>query len=697
MATKLIIKSGNTQPNVDNLDINELGIYNKKLWSKTADEEVYAFGDDKVDKVEGKQLSTNDYTTEEKQKLAGLSNYTLPTASTTIVGGIKIGSDFSISSGVISLKDINFSKIINRPTTLAGYGITDALSDSDILQSITDDTGNNDLPVSQLAVKDYVISKVSEAVRGNDAMVIKGTLGTGGDFTSLPTYGYVVGWSYKIITSGTYAGYTCEVGDLIYATNDGPLSGSSVINSDWSVIQSNIVGAISASTSLTANQLVVGNSYAVSSLAAGSNGQVLKIINGKPGWSTDNNDNTTYTFTSGNDGTFKVTPSNGSPQTISIGTVALANALNLSDDIGSTSQPVYFDINGFPKPIAFTINSNVPANAKFTDTTYAVFGRSANGLVPHPTTTTSTRFLREDGTWVVPTNTTYSLATTSKNGLLRQLDGNSSHFLRGDGTWAAPPQGISSLTDLGVTATATELNYMDGVTSNVQTQLNAKQAAITGGASTIASTNLTANRALVSNGSGKVAVSNVTSTELGYLDGVTSKIQTQLNSKAASSHNHSAANITSGTLPLTRGGTGVTSLENLRNLLQIYPINGATNDSAYTWHYITIKMSVNYELIIAWAKLSVKVPIPTKIGNGYRSVIKEQITDGNNDDYTLSCCVLGGSVAWGSSLAEASIKNSTFSKNSFEIWVTSPNNFASSTVTMPIVVFGINTTNGWLD
>ena len=45
----------------------------------------------------------------------------------------------------------------------------------------------------------------------------------------------------------------------------------------------------------------------------------------------------------------------------------------------------------------------------------------------------------------------------------------------------------------------------------------------------INSANLAANRALISNGSGKVAVSAVTSTELGYLDGVTSAIQTQLN------------------------------------------------------------------------------------------------------------------------------------------------------------------------
>ena len=54
-------------------------------------------------------------------------------------------------------------------------------------------------------------------------------------------------------------------------------------------------------------------------------------------------------------------------------------------------------------------------------------------------------------------------------------------------------------------------------------------------------TGLTASRVLVSNSSGQVAVSAVTSTELGYLDGVTSSIQTQLNGKAASNHTHSYA------------------------------------------------------------------------------------------------------------------------------------------------------------
>ena len=83
----------------------------------------------------------------------------------------------------------------------------------------------------------------------------------------------------------------------------------------------------------------------------------------------------------------------------------------------------------------------------------------------------------------------------------------------------------------GITATVTELNYVDGVTSNVQTQLDEKQANITGAATTITSNNLTANRALISNGSGKVAVSNVTNTELGYLSGVSSNVQEQIDNK----------------------------------------------------------------------------------------------------------------------------------------------------------------------
>ena len=86
--------------------------------------------------------------------------------------------------------------------------------------------------------------------------------------------------------------------------------------------------------------------------------------------------------------------------------------------------------------------------------------------------------------------------------------------------------------DVSVSAvTSTEIGHLDGVTSAIQTQINSKQQTITGSATTIDTESLTANRAVISNGSQKIAVSDVTSTELGYLDGVSSAIQTQLNSK----------------------------------------------------------------------------------------------------------------------------------------------------------------------
>lgn len=81
----------------------------------------------------------------------------------------------------------------------------------------------------------------------------------------------------------------------------------------------------------------------------------------------------------------------------------------------------------------------------------------------------------------------------------------------------------------GLSATATELNYVDGVTSSIQTQINSKQATITGAATTVTANDLTVSRAVISNANGKIAVSDITSTELGYLDNVTSNIQTQFN------------------------------------------------------------------------------------------------------------------------------------------------------------------------
>ena len=95
------------------------------------------------------------------------------------------------------------------------------------------------------------------------------------------------------------------------------------------------------------------------------------------------------------------------------------------------------------------------------------------------------------------------------------------------------PTGISATKIANGTISDTEFQYLNGVSSAIQTQLDAKQATITGSATTIDTESLTANRAVISNGSQKIAVSDVTDTELGYLDGVTSAVQTQIDSKQA--------------------------------------------------------------------------------------------------------------------------------------------------------------------
>lgn len=97
---------------------------------------------------------------------------------------------------------------------------------------------------------------------------------------------------------------------------------------------------------------------------------------------------------------------------------------------------------------------------------------------------------------------------------------------------------LDEIHDVKITSVANndilKYNSTSGLWEN-SNALSTKQDTITGAATTITSSNLTASRALISNGSGKVAISSVTDTELGYLSGVTSSIQTQINNKISTS------------------------------------------------------------------------------------------------------------------------------------------------------------------
>lgn len=94
----------------------------------------------KVDKVEGKGLSTNDYTTPEKNKLAAIeaeaNKYVLPAATASALGGVKIGSNITLANGgTISITKNNVTSALGvDPTTTyvkkAGDAMTGALTNS---------------------------------------------------------------------------------------------------------------------------------------------------------------------------------------------------------------------------------------------------------------------------------------------------------------------------------------------------------------------------------------------------------------------------------------------------------------------------------------------------------------------------------------------------------------------------------------
>ena len=106
------------------------------------------------------------------------------------------------------------------------------------------------------------------------------------------------------------------------------------------------------------------------------------------------------------------------------------------------------------------------------------------GLVPKPTKGNSNRFLRSDGTWAIPY--THPSYTAKSSGLYKVTVDSTGHVsatsavTKSDITALGIPGQDTNTTytlkSFGITATATQLNYVKGVTSSIQTQLNSKAA-----------------------------------------------------------------------------------------------------------------------------------------------------------------------------------------------------------------------------
>ena len=137
-----------------------------------------------VQKDGSKVLSDNNYTTAEKEKLAGLNNYTLPTASAETLGGVKVGAGLEIQDGVLNATgggtadSVDWSNVQNRPTKVseftndAGYQTSSEVQSA--ISTATTDMATKTYVTQQLANinKKQIVTSTTEMTDANTIYLI---------------------------------------------------------------------------------------------------------------------------------------------------------------------------------------------------------------------------------------------------------------------------------------------------------------------------------------------------------------------------------------------------------------------------------------------------------------------------------------------------------------------------------------------
>lgn len=155
-----------------------------------------------------------------------------------------------------------------------------------------------------------------------------------------------------------------------------------------------------------------------------------------------------------------------------------------------------------------------------------------------------------------------------------------------------------------------------------------------------------------------------TATELNYVDGVTSNVQSQLNGKAPSSHNHSADNITSGTLPIARGGTGATTvagaLTNLGGIGDVYSTKPSSTSvsAASTKSVATLTLPAGVYVVVANSQWPSDLP---------SAMYMHRITDSQTDP-TVYATTRGFMVGGGGCQTSAIITLTAITTIKYEVY-----------------------------
>lgn len=200
--------------------------------------------------------------------------------------------------------------------------------------------------------------------------------------------------------------------------------------------------------------------------------------------------------------------------TIAVATDTALGAVMGSPQSDTTEGKVYVEADGTMSVIGWDALNADLSNIQ------SEFNSALDGKVSKSTSTTGTyAYTRTNGTESVTPikveHAAHSLVIRDDSGYI----------------YAGSPT-PSTYVDNSTTPIITNENARCTTIGEVNAYLATKQDTIEGAASSVVDSNLTANRVVVSDGAGKIAVSSVTSSELGYLSGVTSNIQSQLAGKA---------------------------------------------------------------------------------------------------------------------------------------------------------------------
>lgn len=198
---------------------------------------------------------------------------------------VQLGSDVNLSgyATTASLNSHTTNKSNPHGVTKSQVGLSNVDNTSDKAKPISTATQNaldTKASKSELDNVKKTYATKTEISALTSALVYKGTVDAK---YVLPTKNVKIGDVYVVAAAGTFAGQTCEPGDMIIAQTASDDEGTPAPT--WTVVQTNINGAVTSTGVLADNTLVLGNNNRA--IKASSGNGFVKVINGTVSYNND--------------------------------------------------------------------------------------------------------------------------------------------------------------------------------------------------------------------------------------------------------------------------------------------------------------------------------------------------------------------------------------------------------------------------